>query len=67
MDIVRKLAIGVIDIFEELLDKKGIKIPSEDRDGNEEEACIYGEEYCNLEDTIVEFLNKEYAIKRKNI
>ena len=33
-----------------------IEIPSEDREGREEEACIYGDAYYELEDGIVEIL-----------
>jgi CRISPR/Cas system CMR-associated protein Cmr3 (group 5 of RAMP superfamily) len=52
----RELAIAVIDEFEELLAEHGIKIPSGDRKGNEEEACLYGSEYYALEDGIVAIL-----------
>jgi hypothetical protein len=36
----RELAIAIIDEFEELLAEHGIMVPSEDREGREEEACI---------------------------
>lgn len=52
----RELAIQILDEFEELLDAKGIMIPSDDREGRKEEACIYGTEYYELEDAIVDIL-----------
>ena len=53
----REKAIQIIEQFENLLSKKNIKIPSEDRQDNEDEACIYGTEYYELEDAIVEILD----------
>ncbi len=55
-DKARRLAIEILDEFEELLEGHGIKIPSADREGREEEACIYGSEYYELEDTIADIL-----------
>ena len=52
----RKAAIKIMEIFEEFLDRKDITIPSEDREGNPEEARIYGCEYYELEDKITEIL-----------
>ncbi len=52
----RQLAIRICDEFEGRLAKKNIKVPSSDREGNEEEACLYGREYYALEDAIVEIL-----------
>ena len=58
LDIINKeIAIQIIEQFEELLLKKNIKILSDDKEGNENEACIYGTEYYQLEDSIVEILN----------
>lgn len=53
----KQLAIDIISEFENLLYSNNIKIPSDDREGDEEEACIYGTEYYELEDRIVEILN----------
>ena len=53
----REKAIQIIEQFENLLSKKNIKIPSEDREDNEDESCIYGTEYYELEDAIVEILD----------
>ena len=53
----RELAIQIIERFETLLEEKGIKIPSKDREGNDTESCIYGTEYYRLEDEITEILD----------
>ena len=55
----REIAIRVLDEFEELLAEKGIKIPSDDREGREEEACLYGSAYYELEDAVVGVLMEE--------
>ena len=55
----RELAFAIISgDFEELLAKHDITIPSADREGREEEACIYGTEYYLLEDAITSILKK---------
>ena len=53
----RVLAIMILDIFEDMLDDKGIIIPDEDREGSEGEACLYGSTYYELEDDITELLS----------
>jgi len=58
-DKARRIAIEILDEFEELLAGKGVSIPSEDREGRPEEACLYGSEYYLLEDTITDLLVKE--------
>lgn len=52
------LAIMILDIFEDMLDEKGIMIPDEDRTGAEGEACIYGMTYGELEEEIAALLSK---------
>lgn len=52
------LACEIIDIVEDVLSDKNIYIDCEEREGNEEEACIYGSVYYDLEDTIVRCLEK---------
>ena len=52
----REIAIQVLDEFEELLAAKGIMIRSQDREGREEEACLYGTEYYELEDAVTGIL-----------
>ena len=39
-------------------------IPSDDREGREEEACLYGTEYYELEDAVVGILVEETGIKQ---
>ena len=53
----KMIAIKIINEFEELLYKKNIKIPSTDREGNDDDACIYGTEYYDLENSIIDILN----------
>lgn len=55
----RELAINIIDEFEELLAEHDLVIPDNDREGNEEEACIYGCTYYGLEDKITEMIENE--------
>lgn len=53
----RDTAIKIIEEFEELLNKKEIKLPNKERKNNEDEACIYGSDYYDLEDKITDILN----------
>ena len=52
----QEYAWSILDLFEDLLDEKGIDIPSDSREGNESEARLYGEEYFELEDKVVGLL-----------
>ena len=52
----RRIAIEILNEFEELLNEKNITIPSDDREGGDEEARLFGSEYFVLEDRIVEIL-----------
>jgi hypothetical protein len=54
----RGVAIRILDVFEEMLESKGIPIPDEDRIGEESEACIYGMTYADLENAIEELLSR---------
>ena len=51
----------IIDIFEELLDRLDITLPDKWRDGEEDEARIFGDTYYELENKIVERLRKEHS------
>lgn len=53
----RGIAIMILDIFEDMLEEKGIMIPDEDREGAEDEACLYGSTYYELEDEIAKLLS----------
>ena len=63
----RTVAIDILGIFEDMLDKKGIKIPDSHRIGDEDEACLYGETYYELEDKITELLENVRIIGNFNI
>ena len=54
----RGLAIMILDIFEDMLDEKGIMIPDDGRTGDEGEACLYGCTYGDLEEEITYLLDK---------
>ena len=58
MGVARGLAIMILDIFEDMLDEKGIMIPDDDRTGDEGEACLYGCTYGDLEEEITALLSK---------
>ena len=57
-DLLKDLEVvyGIIDISEEMLKEKGIYIPDQDRTGDEEEACIFGQTYYEIEEKLKEFL-----------
>lgn len=52
LGLTRALSVSILDLFENLLDKHGIYIPDDDRNGEDGEACLYGTTYGNLEDSI---------------
>jgi hypothetical protein len=52
----RGIAIAILEMFDDMLEEKGIMVPDEDRTGAEGEAALYGMTYANLEDKIVELL-----------
>ena len=51
-------AADIIDIFEELLDRLNITLPDKWREGEEDEARIFGDTYYELENKIVERLRR---------
>ena len=55
----KEIAIAILDQFENLLDECNIKIPDEFREGNEDEACLYGENYYMLEDAIIRIIQND--------
>ena len=61
----RGVAIRILDVFEEMLEKKGIMIPDEDRTSDESEACLYGMTYADLENAIEELLGRYYPSQKK--
>lgn len=58
-DNLTNAADDIIDIFEELLDKLDITLPDKWREGEEDEARIFGDTYYELESKIIERLRKE--------
>ena len=57
MNALRKqIATSILDYFEELLEEKNIDIPSDDREGADGEARLYGTEYYELETQIEDIL-----------
>ena len=59
----RALAVAILERFEDLLSKHDIYIPDDDReDDNEDEGCLYGTTYYELEDEITELLH-EYVVE----
>jgi len=67
IDKSREIAIQIIDEFEKLLNQKRIQIPSQDREGKPEEACLYGSEYYELEDGVTDILKKYIITNHKEI
>lgn len=55
---IKNVAVDIINQFEHLLSKNNIIIPNEDREGNNDEACIYGKDYYDLENYIINVLKK---------
>jgi hypothetical protein len=60
VDKYRETAALIIDEFEDLLEELKITLPCEDREGNKDEARIYGDVYYKLEDGITEILRKKF-------
>lgn len=58
-DKITELAYDIIDIFEELLDKFDITLPDKWREGEEDEARIFGDTYSTLELNIIERLKRD--------
>ena len=59
MEKEREIAARIIDEFENLLLEHEIKLPNDERTGDETESCIYGSDYYNLEDKITSILYEE--------
>ena len=58
-------AMVIIDMFCDLLESKGMMIPSDDREGEESESSIFGTEYFELEDKITEYLDSVNPSKKE--
>lgn len=58
---LRSTAVAIIDLFEDILDKNDITIPDEYRQGDPDEARIYGDTYYALENSITGILERLVA------
>lgn len=65
MDKSRELAVAILNVFEDMLEQKGITIPDEDDDQRtpDNDARLYGMTYALLEDAITEILEPELPHK----
>lgn len=54
----RQLAIQILEVFEEFLEKRKIEIPNPEKSDNPLAARLCGEDYYDLEDRITEILRK---------
>ena len=54
---------GILNLVEDMLEEKGITIPDEDREGNDDEARLYGMTYWNLHEDIVDLLKQSNIIQ----
>jgi hypothetical protein len=64
MEKERRVAIKIIDIFEDLLEEHNLTVPSKERSGEPEEARIFGTTYYEIEDIITDML--KVLVKEKN-
>lgn len=53
---IRNLSSEICEIFEGILERYDITIPSEDREGEESEARLFGSEYVEAEDGVTSIL-----------
>jgi len=62
MEKAREIACEILDIFEDFLQVKNIKIPNKERDEYEcpedEKAILFGSEYYSLEENLTEMIKK---------
>ena len=63
-NIYRNFASGILEILEEKLEELNISLPDNQREGKQDEARIYGENYYDLLDEISDFirLNKRCIV-----
>ena len=63
---IRHISANIADIFECVLADADILIPDDEREGDEDEAALYGDTYSDFEDGITEELAKIVAGHRAN-
>lgn len=54
----KEYAAAIVDIFEDFLDEKGIEIPNNEKEGDEHEAIIYGEDWEYLMQNVTGIIKK---------
>lgn len=63
---VREFVGQVIDIFEDFLEARSVKIDNEERNGDPDAAIIYGTDYGELQSDIESMLINWNLIERRN-
>ena len=61
----RNIASEILEEFERLLDEHDIYIPSDDRNGDEGEACLYGLPYWNLLDDVEDIVYSALKVMKE--
>lgn len=61
---LREYSVAICELFEELLDWHDVTIPDEDREGDNNEARLFGMTYARLEEDVL-FLLNELAVRVK--
>ena len=54
-----EIAFSIISEFEEYLDEHDITIPSRDRIGDPDEARIFGTEYYDIEEAVIDIISEK--------
>lgn len=62
---IHTLVIELLTAVEELLAFHGIKIPDENRQGDPDEACLFGASYYALEDRFTELIQESELVSVK--
>ena len=55
---LREYSVDICELFEDLLEENDISIPDEEREGEPNEARIYGTTYADLEYRVLNILNE---------
>lgn len=53
----RPKVVNICEVFEEFLYERGIYIPNKEREGDEDEACIYGSDWDDILERIDDLIN----------
>ena len=63
---LREVAANICDLFEDVLDEHDISIPDENRQGDEDEARLYGKAHWEVEEKVAEILNSLVRVIKDN-